>query len=122
MNPSLKGLAVDTPNRLHTGIIRISETCSCADGRPEMVHLELGALIKYVDLKKDVLYTLTFDFSTDVQLTGGKKGKPDATLESAFFDTFTGDVSLVSSPEPSTFTLFGLGSLGYGWWRRRRVA
>src|SRR5262249_19596231 len=33
--------------RLHTGIIRSSRTCSCADGRPEMPHLELGALIKY---------------------------------------------------------------------------
>jgi hypothetical protein len=78
-----------------------------------------------VDLTKGTLYTLVFDFSTDVQLTGGKDGKPGASLESAFFDTFIGDVSLVPSPEPSAFILFGLGSLGsvgYGWWRRKWIA
>jgi hypothetical protein len=31
--PSLKGLAVGTPDRFHTRIIRRSQTCSCPDGR-----------------------------------------------------------------------------------------
>ena len=33
MNPLLKGLAVGTPNRFHTGIIRSIGTCSWADGK-----------------------------------------------------------------------------------------
>jgi hypothetical protein len=33
VNPSLKRLAVGTPNRFHTRIIRSILTCSCTDGR-----------------------------------------------------------------------------------------
>jgi hypothetical protein len=47
---SLKGLAVGSPDRFHAGIRHSSRTCSCADGRPGMVQLELGALIQYLQL------------------------------------------------------------------------
>src|SRR5262249_52956410 len=46
VDASLKGLAVGTPNRFHTGIIRSSWVYSCADGMSEMAHLGPGALIK----------------------------------------------------------------------------
>jgi hypothetical protein len=42
VNPSLKGLAVGTPDRFHAGIIRSSGTRSCADDRRRTVQLELG--------------------------------------------------------------------------------
>jgi hypothetical protein len=47
VNPSLEGLAVGTPDRFHTRIIRTSGARSCADGWRGMVQLGLGALIKY---------------------------------------------------------------------------
>jgi hypothetical protein len=47
VDPSLKALAVGTPNRFHAEMIRSSGTCSCADGWQGTVQLELGALIKY---------------------------------------------------------------------------
>jgi hypothetical protein len=47
VDPSLEGLAVGAPNRLHTGIIRSSETCSCTGGRGGIAQLEERALIKY---------------------------------------------------------------------------
>jgi hypothetical protein len=47
VDPSLKGLAVGTPDRFQRGIIRSSRTCTCAGGKGGMVQLELGALIKY---------------------------------------------------------------------------
>lgn len=48
VDPSLKGLAVGTPERFHAGIVRGSGTCSCAGVRRRTVQLELGALIKYL--------------------------------------------------------------------------
>src|SRR5262245_4966705 len=47
VDPSLKGFAVATPDRFHTGIVRSSRTCSCAGGRRGMVRFELGPQIKY---------------------------------------------------------------------------
>jgi hypothetical protein len=47
VNPSLKRLAVSTPNRFHTGIIHSIGTCSCTDGRWEIAQFEVEALIKY---------------------------------------------------------------------------
>ena len=47
LNPSLKSLAVGTPDRFHVGIIRSSGTCRGAGGRQETVQLVLPALIKY---------------------------------------------------------------------------
>jgi hypothetical protein len=44
---SPKRLAVGTPNRLHTGIIRSIGTYSCTDGRCGIAQLEVEALIKY---------------------------------------------------------------------------
>ena len=41
VNPSLKRLAVGTPNRFHTGIIRSVGTCSCTDGRWRLISLRL---------------------------------------------------------------------------------
>src|SRR5262245_36844736 len=48
VNPSLKRLAVSTPNRFHTGIIRSIGTCSCTDSRWVIAQVEVGALIKYI--------------------------------------------------------------------------
>jgi hypothetical protein len=48
VDPSLKELAVGTPDRFHAGIIRSSGTCSCTDSRQGTVQVELGALIKYL--------------------------------------------------------------------------
>ena len=42
VNPSLKRLAVRTPNRFHTGIIRSDWTRSCTDGRGELLSFRLG--------------------------------------------------------------------------------
>jgi hypothetical protein len=50
VNPSLKGLAVGTPDRFHAGIIRGSGTRSCTDGRRGIAQFELGTLIKYRQL------------------------------------------------------------------------
>jgi hypothetical protein len=47
VNPSLKRLAVGTPNRFHTRIIRSDETCSGTDDRWRIAQFEVGALIKY---------------------------------------------------------------------------
>jgi hypothetical protein len=48
VDPSLKGLAVSTPDQFHAGIIRSSGTRSCADhGRQGTLRLELRARIKY---------------------------------------------------------------------------
>jgi hypothetical protein len=47
VDPSLKGLAVGTPDRFHAGIIRGSGTRSCADGRRGIAQFELRTLIKY---------------------------------------------------------------------------
>jgi hypothetical protein len=47
VNSSLKRLAVSTPNRCHTGIIRSVGTCSCTDGRWGIAQFEVEALIKY---------------------------------------------------------------------------
>jgi hypothetical protein len=47
VDSSLKGLAVGTPNRFHTGIIRSIGTCSCADDKWGIAQFEVGALIKY---------------------------------------------------------------------------
>ncbi len=41
VNSSLKRLAVSTPNRFHTGIIRSVGTCSCTDGRWRLLSLRL---------------------------------------------------------------------------------
>jgi hypothetical protein len=41
-NPSLKGLAVGTPDRFHVGIIHSSATRSCAYGMQERFSLSLG--------------------------------------------------------------------------------
>ena len=41
-NPSLKGLAVGTPDRFHVGIIHSSGMRSCADGTQERFSLNLG--------------------------------------------------------------------------------
>jgi hypothetical protein len=40
-NPSLKGLAVGTPDRFHGGVIRSGTPC-CADGTREWLSLSLG--------------------------------------------------------------------------------
>ena len=47
VNPSLEGLAVGTPNRFHTDILRSTGTCSCADGMWRIAQPQVGALIKY---------------------------------------------------------------------------
>jgi hypothetical protein len=48
VDPSLKGLAVGTPDRSHVGIIRSSEPCSRTEGGRCTAQYELGALIKYL--------------------------------------------------------------------------
>ena len=48
VDPSLKGLAVGTPARFHTRIMRGSGTHSCTDGRRGIAQFELGTLIKYL--------------------------------------------------------------------------
>jgi hypothetical protein len=47
VDPSLKGLAVSTPDRFHAGIIRSRGACSCTGVRRKTVQIELKALIKY---------------------------------------------------------------------------
>jgi hypothetical protein len=48
VNSSLKRLAVRTPNRCHTGIIRSVGTCSCTDDRWGIAQFEAEGLIKYL--------------------------------------------------------------------------
>jgi hypothetical protein len=47
VNSSLKGLAVSTPKRFHTRIIRSIGTCSCTDSRWGIAQVEVESLIKY---------------------------------------------------------------------------
>jgi hypothetical protein len=51
VNPTLKRVAVGTPQRFHTGIIRSDGTCCCIEGRWGIAQFQVEALIKYKRLR-----------------------------------------------------------------------